>query len=1135
MNTTETKAPSRKQEPQKSKSTLLNGDFLTNGNVVEVQPFFNPHKESGNNPGKKPFFNPVQTKLKVGQPGDKYEQEADSMADKVVQKMNNPESDKSARKEFENSSSSIQRKPAFESDAAPALQKKANINTSILTLQKQESKEEDSVQEKEENNEEETLQRKPVFDSDATDNVQAKTESSKSNASNDLENRLNSTQGGGSAIPEETRTPMESTFDADFSKVRVHTGRESTQMNKELGAHAFTHGNDIYFNEGKYNPGSNSGKQLLAHELTHTIQQGAAPIKAKSERLSNVAQPFIQKKGWLQKKIESGLNWAAERLIPGYTLLNVILGKNLITDEPVERSGVNIIRGYMRLWPVIGSILLSELEETDTLTEAGKWVDVQVAKFGIDFNDIANRLRLMWDEMSIWNGIDGNVAIFKKYIGPVLGKFLAFSSVVNEKVKELRFEGALRLVGATELLEALKKSPQALKKVIDDPKLILKYFMNALKQGFSQFKENFIDHFKNALLGWLFGKAAEMGVEIPKKLDIVGFFHLITQLVGCTYQQIRKQAVKKLGASGEAIVSKMEKTVEFVHELVTEGPAALWRKVQEGISNLKEMFFSAITNLVLGEIIKVAVTKLLSMLNPAGAIIQLVMTLYRVIKFFIDWWDTIREIAQGILSSITHVALGNIELAANFIEKLMAKGMKLVIAFLAAIFGLGGIVDKVKKLIKKIADPIQKAVGKVIDWIVKKGKKLFKKLAAKGKAFGKKIKEKIVSWWKAKEKFKGKDGKNHTLFFKGNEKNAELMIASDPQTFEDFIRSLEVDKSKNDAKNKAINIAKAIDKKKLDRTGASTEEQTKKNKQKKKKDLEGLLAKLSPYAAILLGINEADLPVTKVKNDSLTIGGAVMAKKMTAELLTKKGPDGSSPVSDKHDVFDKLLLRKDGGRSYYVRGHLLNDNMHGPGTWDNMTPLSQEGNKNHLRSAETPVKNAVLSGAIIRYTVTPIYGRSVSVPSDSELKKTGIDESMWEDIKKVRSAEKHVPKGLTLDADMLEKTPDGKFKVKKKFISGRSVINPVDTNLANYDVSKGEAKKRVSITNDSVEEIVKNTTKMIAADIQDIQKFSQQIKNLYRYQQIIDKISESNLSKERKEFLSMKVRRLQEQRNVVLN
>ena len=66
---------------------------------------------------------------------------------------------------------------------------------------------------------------------------------------------------------------MESVIGADFSNVRVHTDSHAVQMSQDLSAHAFTHGNDVYFNEGKYNPQSSDGQHLLAHELTHTVQQ----------------------------------------------------------------------------------------------------------------------------------------------------------------------------------------------------------------------------------------------------------------------------------------------------------------------------------------------------------------------------------------------------------------------------------------------------------------------------------------------------------------------------------------------------------------------------------------------------------------------------------------------------------------------------------------------------------------------------------------------------------------------------------------------------------------------------------------------------------------------------------------------
>jgi hypothetical protein len=69
---------------------------------------------------------------------------------------------------------------------------------------------------------------------------------------------------------------MESRFGADFSGVRVHTGGEAAALNREVSAQAFTHGRDIFVGEGKYSPTSSDGQRLLAHELTHVIQQNGA-------------------------------------------------------------------------------------------------------------------------------------------------------------------------------------------------------------------------------------------------------------------------------------------------------------------------------------------------------------------------------------------------------------------------------------------------------------------------------------------------------------------------------------------------------------------------------------------------------------------------------------------------------------------------------------------------------------------------------------------------------------------------------------------------------------------------------------------------------------------------------------------
>ncbi len=178
----------------------------------------------------------IQPKLTVGKPGDKYEQEADSMAAKVMSM----------------SDSAIQRQTDSQTDEQKEEVRTSPLANSISRLVQRQTAE---------NSEE--LQMKPGLQ---------RSQNGSSQASPSIESRLSNSKGGGSPLPDEVRSFMEPRFGADFSSVRVHTDSTAVQMNKDLGAQAFAHGSDIYYGAGK-SPGKN---ELTAHELTHTVQQGGA-------------------------------------------------------------------------------------------------------------------------------------------------------------------------------------------------------------------------------------------------------------------------------------------------------------------------------------------------------------------------------------------------------------------------------------------------------------------------------------------------------------------------------------------------------------------------------------------------------------------------------------------------------------------------------------------------------------------------------------------------------------------------------------------------------------------------------------------------------------------------------------------
>lgn len=96
-----------------------------------------------------------------------------------------------------------------------------------------------------------------------------------------LDSSIAHARGGGQPLDSSTRMQMEDAFGVELSAVRTHTGSQAASLSRDLGARAFTTGQDIFFGHGEYDPGSTDGRELLAHELTHVVQQGSGmPLAA---------------------------------------------------------------------------------------------------------------------------------------------------------------------------------------------------------------------------------------------------------------------------------------------------------------------------------------------------------------------------------------------------------------------------------------------------------------------------------------------------------------------------------------------------------------------------------------------------------------------------------------------------------------------------------------------------------------------------------------------------------------------------------------------------------------------------------------------------------------------------------------
>jgi hypothetical protein len=198
--------------------------------------------------------------------------------------------------------------------------------------------------------------------------------------------RLSQPTNGGEALPESLRRDMEPRFGADFSRIRIHRDVRAAQASRQLNAAAFTIGHQIYFGQGQWQPDSAAGRELIAHELTHTIQQGAAGQIRRSgpTAVAVNSPPAVQRLG-----MGDALNYFADaaNAIPGYTLLTLIIGRNPINMQVVERNVTNVLRAFIGLIPG-GEILFQVLQRYGVVDRIGNWVNTQTAALGLNFQTV---------------------------------------------------------------------------------------------------------------------------------------------------------------------------------------------------------------------------------------------------------------------------------------------------------------------------------------------------------------------------------------------------------------------------------------------------------------------------------------------------------------------------------------------------------------------------------------------------------------------------------------------------------------------------------------------------------------------------------------------------------------------------
>jgi hypothetical protein len=259
----------------------------------------------------------IQPRLTINNPNDVYEQEADAIADKIMR----------------------MEQPFIQSKKIPLTQ----LQRKCAHCEEEEKK----------------MQRKEINTKQAT-------------ANNSLENYVSTLSNSGQPLPGELRSYYEPHFGYDFSNVKVHTNTVAAKSAQSINALAYTSGNNIVFNNGQYAPDTSNGKRLLAHELTHVVQQNAQqlsrsimrqPDDKKKEPKSDVAKAlkendlFKKLPDFAQEKILDEIDNAPETITKA--ILDKIIDLAPIDDkykEGLKKVGEGILKKITGSKPASTSI-----------------------------------------------------------------------------------------------------------------------------------------------------------------------------------------------------------------------------------------------------------------------------------------------------------------------------------------------------------------------------------------------------------------------------------------------------------------------------------------------------------------------------------------------------------------------------------------------------------------------------------------------------------------------------------------------------------------------------------------------------------------------------------------------------------
>lgn len=293
--------------------------------------------------------------------------------------------------------------------------------------------------------------------------------------------------------------------------------------------------------------------------------------------------------------------------------------------------------------------------------------------------------------------------------------------------------GLLKLVGISPAAfwGLVDRIGQVINDIADNPLNFANNLATALGQGFQRFFDNFGTHILSGFFDWLFSGLGSVGVQIPSDFSLGSLITFFLQLMGITWARIRGILARHIG---EENVALLEKAYELIAMLMERGVDGIYEMIKEQLNprTILDAVLSAAVDFLISALIRAVTPRIIAMFNPAGAIVQAIEVIYRILAWVFQNAARIFSLVETVVNGAAQLIAGNTGGMAAAVEGALARIIAPVIDFLAGFLGLGDLPDRIADTIRGFQEMVLGVIDRVVAWLAQRARALLRALGIGG-------------------------------------------------------------------------------------------------------------------------------------------------------------------------------------------------------------------------------------------------------------------------------------------------------------------------------------------------------------------------------------------------------------------